>query len=157
MAMAMRKVHSGSSKNKNRRNNRRYNNGNVRPAANSNSNVVVQASILPSPTILQEYEYATEGAADRILEMAEVEQDRRHDWEEEYLRFYKKSLRIGQLFGFVLLLSVILSCVYLATNGHEHVAVYLALIAFFSVALSSLFDSIGRKKHSRRPSRSRKQ
>ena len=153
MAVAMRKVHSGS-KNKNRRNNRRYS-GNPKSAANSN-NSSGQPSVLPSPTILQEYEYATEGAADRILEMAEVEQDRRHEWEEEYLTFYKKSLRIGQLFGFVLLLSVVFSCVYLAVNGHEQLAVYLAVAGFFSVAFASLFESIGRKKSSRRPSRPRK-
>jgi uncharacterized membrane protein len=154
--MAMRKVHSGS-RGKNRRNssNRRHNNVNSRDAANSN-NFNIHPSVLPAPSILQEYEYATEGAADRIIEMAEVEQDRRHEWEDSYLIHYKKSLRIGQLFGFLLLASVIFSSVFLAMNGHENVAVYLALIAFFSVALSNLFVSMSSKRNSRRPSRRKK-
>lgn len=153
--MAVRKVNS-SLRNHNKKNNNRRsgNNGNFRSASNSNRNP--QSSVLPSPTILQEYEYATEGAADRILEMAEVEQDRRHNWEDEYLLYYKKSLRIGQLCGFILLFSVILSFVYLASNGKEIYAVYLALIAFFAVAFANFFASIGRKKNSRRPSRSKK-
>jgi len=155
--MAVRKVNSSlrnHNKKHNNNNRRSGKSGNFKPASNSNRSS--QSSVLPSPTVLQEYEYATEGAADRILEMAEVEQDRRHNWEDDYLLFYKKSLRIGQLCGFILLFSVIFSFVYLASNGKEMFAVYLAVIAFFSVALANFFASIGRRKNSKRPPRSRK-
>ena len=109
-------------------------------------------SILPSPEILQEYEYASEGTVARLLEMAETEQDRRNEWEDDYLRFHKKSLRLGQLFGFILLLSVVWGTIYLGSNGQENVAIALSGSAFFAVAASSLFSEIGRRL-SRRPRR----
>jgi uncharacterized membrane protein len=156
--MATRKLHSGYRNNR-RNNNRRPNNGGSHKLENNANNVNTQHSHLsafPPPSILQEYEYATEGAADRILEMAEVEQDRRNDWEDDYLAYYKKSLRIGQLFGFILLLCVVLSFLYLVENGHEVVAVYLAFIGFFSVALANFFSLIGRIKPLKRSPRVRK-
>ena len=119
------------------------NNGNNRP--------VIQ-SILPSPEILQEYEYASEGTVARLLEMAETEQDRRNNWENEYLRFHKKSLRLGQLFGFILLLSVIWGTIYLGSIGQAELGKVLAGSGFFSVAAASLFSEIGRRL-SRRPRR----
>lgn len=151
--MAKRKVHSGY------RNNRRRNGNNGRPAqavAETRSNdsrggkPAQQQSVLPPPSILQEYEYATEGAASRILEMAEVEQDRRNDWEDDYLRYYKKSLRIGQMCGFMFLIAVVMAFVYLSETGKSNAAIYLAAISFGSVALSNFFSSIGRRRN-RRP------
>jgi len=124
-------------------NNSDHNRNNVRP--------IIQ-SILPSPEILQEYEYASEGTVARLLEMAEIEQDRRNQWENEYLRFHKKSLRIGQLFGFILTLSVIAGTVYLGSLGQDDVAIALAASGFFAVVLASLFSEIGRRL-SRRPRR----
>ncbi len=111
-----------------------------------------QVNFLPSPQILQEYEYAAEGTVDRILEMAEVEQDRRNKWEDEYLAYYKKSLRIGQLFGFVLMLSVVMATVLLAFSGKEEVAKILAGSAFIAVAVANLFSESARKL-SKRPKR----
>lgn len=118
----------------------------------SNTNRPFVQSVLPSPEILQEYEYACEGTVTRLLEMAETEQDRRNQWEDEYLRFHKKSLRLGQLFGFVLLLSVVWGTIYLGSIGQENAAIVLAGSGFLSVAASSLFSEIGRRL-SRRPRR----
>jgi|GEM_PF-6627234 len=107
-------------------------------------------SILPSPEILQEYEYASEGTVARLIEMAETEQDRRNEWENEYLRFHKKSLRLGQLFGFFLLVSVIWGTIYLGSIGQIDLAKILVISGFSSVAAASLFSEIGRRL-SRRP------
>lgn len=104
---------------------------------------------LPSPTVLQEYEYATEGAASRILEMAEIEQDRRNAWEDDYLQFYKKSLRMGQLFGFLLLIVIVFACMSLAANQQAETGLALSAIAFFSVTLANLFSSRAKRKHAR--------
>jgi uncharacterized membrane protein len=112
-------------------------------------------SILPSPAILQEYEYATDGAASRIIEMAEIEQDRRNEWEAEYMRFYKKSLRLGQLFGFLLLISVVFAVMSLSTQGKDDVAMFLAGSAFFSVAIATIFSGGSARKNSRRTRRDR--
>jgi uncharacterized membrane protein len=161
--MTKRKVYSGSG------NNNRRHGGHKRPSSSSSSTSNVQPqrprsnenyrgnrpfqpqSILPSPAILQEYEYATDGAAARIIEMAEIEQDRRNEWEAEYMRFYKKSLRIGQLFGFILLVLVVLATMSLSSQGKDDVAAILAGSAFFSVAIASVFSSGSAKRNSRRP------
>lgn len=153
--MATRKIHSGYKRNR-RNNNRRFDSDAGNKADNSTNDTNNYISAFPPPSILQEYEYATEGAADRILEMAEVEQDRRHNFEDDYLAYYKKSLRIGQLFGFILLLVVILVFFLLTNVGHEIVAVYLAFIAFFSVALANFFSLIGRIKSGKRSPRFKK-
>jgi uncharacterized membrane protein len=162
--MTKRKVYSGSSGNNNRRHG-----GHKRPVQGSNTpssqphsrpknnenyrgNRPFQPqSILPSPAILQEYEYATDGAASRIIEMAEIEQDRRNEWEAEYMRFYKKSMRLGQLFGFLLLVMIVLVTMFLSSQGHDDVAMVLAGSAFFSVAVASVFSGGSQRKNSRRP------
>ena len=110
----------------------------------------VTQSILPSPEILLEYEYACEGTVARLMEMAETEQDRRNEWEKEYLRFHKKSLRLGEIFGFILLVSVIWGTVYLGSIGQDEVAKVLAVSGFFAVAAAGLFSEIS-KRLSRRP------
>lgn len=109
-------------------------------------------SILPSPEIFQEYEYASEGTVARLLSMAETEQDRRNAWEDEYLRFYKKSQRLGQLFGFILLCAITYGTIHLGEIGQVDLAKFLVLTGFGSVAAASLFSEIG-KRLSRRPRR----
>ncbi len=129
----------------------RNNTNNPEANRNNNSRPVVM-SVLPSPEILQEYEYASEGTVARLLEMAETEQDRRNQWENEYLRFHRKSLRLGQLFGFFIIASVIWGTIYLGSIGKDNVAIALSVSGFFAVALSALFSEIGRRL-SRRPKR----
>lgn len=107
-------------------------------------------AILPPPSIIQEYEYATEGAADRLLALAEAEQRRRHQWEDDYLKYYKKSLRIGQLLGTLVLLVAVVGVVVLALNGQENVATTLASFAFGTAILSNLMLSV-KKRHPKRP------
>lgn len=135
----------------NQQNFQNRNNGGNYSDNRNNSRPVIQ-SILPSPEILQEYEYASEGTVKILLEMAQVEQDRRNEWENEYLRFYKKSLRIGQLFGFILLCSVIWGTIYLGSLGQAELGNTLAIAGFSSIAAASLFSEIGRRL-SRRPRR----
>lgn len=167
--MTRRKIHNG----RNRRHRNRNNNNNNNHSANGNHGSENREnnhnenrnrhfredrvgggngqSILPSPVILQEYEYAKEGAADRIIEMAETEQDRRNAWEDEYLRFYKKSLRIGQLFGFIIAIAVIIAVTLLANNGNSDVAKILCVSVFASFAATSIFSGRKRNKFPRKP------
>jgi uncharacterized membrane protein len=62
---------------------------------------------LPSPESLAEYEQISPGFADRIVKMAEKEQVHRH--EQDNLRWpaQKKLLSRGQVFGFILSLSIV--------------------------------------------------
>lgn len=133
-----------------RQNNKPRNNDNQSRGGGSRNTA---QSFLPEPSVLQEYEYATEGAAKRILDMAELEQERRNAWEDEYLRFHKKSLRIGQFLGFLLLVAVVYATMALSESGHDQVAQVLAGSAFLSVALASIFSSRGKNKYPRKPRR----
>jgi len=150
---------NSASKNNNNNNNKRNRRRGGKPRNNSNSvgenyspNIknVAANTPFPAPVILQEYEYAKEGAADRIIEMAEIEQERRVAWEDEYLRFYKKSMRIGQLFGFVILVVTVLCVTYLFQAGKEYAAQFLGALVFGAVVISSFLSGRRRKKYPRK-------
>lgn len=120
-------------------------------SSNGRSSNLYSKSILPPAHILQEYEYATEGAANRILEMAEVEQDKRHSFEDDYLEYYKKSFRIGQVFGFFIIISTMLICLGLVNNGHSLVGIYILITVFTSLTLVNIFSIMSAKKDSISP------
>lgn len=107
-----------------------------------------KSSILPPAYVLQEYEYATEGAANRILEMAEVEQDKRHELEDDYLEYYKKSFRIGQVFGFFTIMSTMIICLGLINKGHSVAGIYMIITVFASLSLVNIFSIISFKNES---------
>jgi uncharacterized membrane protein len=102
-------------------------------------------SILPPPHILQEYEKLSEGATERLLEMAEIEQAHRHDWEDDALRSYTKSHRIGQLFGFIIALAIVGVALYLAVNGYGQTAAVVAASGFLSLTINSLVTAKTRR------------
>lgn len=95
-------------------------------------------SILPPPHILQEYERLSEGATDRLIEMAEIEQAHRHDWEDDCLRAYTKSHRIGQLFGFIAALAIVGVTYLLATSGNGETASVVAASGFLMLIVNTL-------------------
>jgi uncharacterized membrane protein len=113
---------------------------------------------LPDPKLLQEYEYAAEGSAQKILEMAEKEQKKRLQWEESYQLFYKKTQRIGQLFGAIIVIYLIWTVRTLAEQGKDEVASTLAVAGFAMLAVVGVFSSIvGRLRgRSRKPFRKKR-
>lgn len=58
---------------------------------------------LPPPSYLREYETTIPGAGDRIISMAEREQQHRHDWERSAL----SNTTIGLCFGFFIALALV--------------------------------------------------
>ena len=96
-------------------------------------------SFLPDPTCLQEYEYATEGAAARIIAMAEREQTHRLAAERRALAFYRRSYRTGQLCSLLCLIVLIIACVQLTYNGYETMATFLAMSGFSGIAVANAF------------------
>lgn len=90
---------------------------------------------LPSPDILSGYEKVLAGSADRIIRMAEKEQDYRHLLR---LRGQKQQVGItvlGQVFAFVLCLSGIAGGVFLVARDKP--------ITGFSVFFTSLASMLG--------------
>lgn len=96
------------------------------------------SSSIPSAAALQAYEDMSEGAADKILTMAQSEQIHRHKW--EYIALHKALFnhRLGQIFAFLIALSIVLGTIYLSITKDYISASALAITGFMSLSLSSL-------------------
>jgi len=73
---------------------------------------------LPPPSYLRDYETIIVGAADRIIAMAEKEQNHRHDWERSALR----NTTIGLWFGFFIALGLLGGAIYSVSVGQPVIA-----------------------------------
>ena len=82
---------------------------------------------LPPPTMYREYENVHAGSAERILAMAEKEQNHRIAWENEALNASGQETKRGQWLGFTIAAGCIGAATFLAVSGHEVVAAIMAL------------------------------
>ena len=106
--------------------------------------------ILPSPAILKEYDEASEGAADRLVEMAEIEQEHRHEWELAALAAYDRNFRLGQKCGLLLALSIIGSAIYVGHFLHDQYLASMILgCGFASIIVSTMFASKNKRYENR--------
>ena len=80
---------------------------------------------LPPPSMFNHYNEVLPGSAERILRMAEKEQEHRTTWESEVLRVGARDSLIGQALGFLALLVCVGGAIYLALSGNVVVAVVL--------------------------------
>ena len=80
---------------------------------------------LPPPSEFGEYNRVHPGSADRILAMAENEQQHRISTERTALAASVQSSKLGQYFGFSLAVFCIGGGVFLATDGHTVAAIFL--------------------------------
>lgn len=74
---------------------------------------------LPPPAALEQFERSSPGAADRILNMAEREEDHRHEQEREMLQSDKSARTRGQYMAFVLAVIVIVGGIWLISEGKQ--------------------------------------
>ena len=93
---------------------------------------------LPPPGILHAYDEVVQEGAERIMSMAEDEQDHRHEIERGYLSLTKW----GQRFGFLIGFGALISGTYLIATGHS-VSGLIALIAVAGGVVGSLVLNIG--------------
>jgi uncharacterized membrane protein len=90
---------------------------------------------LPAPDVIGGYEKVLPGSADRIIRMAEKEQDHRHALQGRSQTHLVRLTFVGQLFAFVLGISGILGGIYLVKNDKS--------IVGFSVFFTSLAALVG--------------
>jgi len=90
------------------------------------------SEFLPSPELLEGYNYVVEGSAARILGMFEAEQKHRHAWEHSALKTHTFSTILGQILGFVIAVSIFVSAAEIGMSGNSATA---ALIWVFGLAL----------------------
>lgn len=98
---------------------------------------------VPSPKMLSEYEEIVPGLADRLVKLAEAEQQFRHDISTKALDFSYFKDRRGQWMGFLLSAAVLASSFFFAMQGKDALAG--TLITLNLVGLASVF-AIGHLK-----------
>lgn len=81
---------------------------------------------LPPPSMYKGYEEVLPGSAERILTMAEKEQEHRITWESKALNVMEREVFLGQWFGLGIALCCIIAAVFLAASGYQWVASILA-------------------------------
>lgn len=81
---------------------------------------------LPDPSTLVEYNNAVPDAAERIIQMAEKQQQHRMEIEKAVVFSSNRQSSIGQILGFIIALVCIGGAVYLALNGYEKTAIVIA-------------------------------
>lgn len=77
---------------------------------------------LPPPGVLQGYEDVVPGAAERIIAMAESEQNHRHHIQRESTNKHYAFRRTGQFFGLLVALGGLTTAGYIAYLGHPAAA-----------------------------------
>ncbi len=123
-------------------------------------------TIMPPADIIQAYEDINEGAFERIMSMAENEQDHRHAMEHTNLQIYERSRRIGQFFALLTVIVLCYAVIDLTKNGYEYQGMILAICGFGSISVVSILsylktlasnkDSYGGRKGSKPHNKGRK-
>lgn len=111
------------------------------------ANKNINKNFFPDPAILQEYEYAAEGAANKILEQVSFEQEKRIEMEKQIINDLRKTKRIGQLFGLIIVLAVIIATTILALSDYENAAIILSISSFSCIAFVSLLNYLSSSKY----------
>lgn len=90
------------------------------------------SEFMPSPELLEGYNYVVEGSAARIFAMFESEQKHRHEWESRALKTHATSTFLGQILGFLIAVTIFTSAAVIGVHGNSTTA---ALIWVFGLAI----------------------
>lgn len=101
--------------------------------------------VLPAPGILESYEELAPGAVAKIIEMARREQEQRHTWENNYLRYMAYITKIGQLLGFMLAAVITFAALSLGSDGQYGMAIFITLIGYGYLMVAAYISFSSRK------------
>ncbi len=132
--------------------NKRYGGSNYRSQRDDYRADFRPHNILPSPGILESYEEIAEGSVNKILDMAKLEQEHRHAWENKYLKSMAYTTRVGQLLGFALAIILIYSAMALSLEKQDTLASVIVFSGFAFLMIAAL-ASANSRKHINRPKR----
>lgn len=91
---------------------------------------------LPRPADFKAYKEVLSNAPERILLMAEKQQQHRIDSEERIIKADIRESIFGQVFAVLLVVLFLAAAVYLGINGHDWLAV---IVATLSATISAIF------------------
>ena len=113
---------------------------NDQPAESSENEVQTSQGVslqysgpIPPPSILEGYERLLPGAADRILSMAEKEQQHRHQLEKDESVDNRLTVKRGAIFAFIITLSVVACGTYVIAIGKSGAGIAVILGALASL------------------------
>ena len=96
------------------------------------NNIEQKDSLLPPPEILVKYQEL--GKGEDIIKLVKKEQEHRHMLQKKYQLNY----RMGQIFGFILCVLIIIGTFSLVNNGYSTEA-YILLAIFFILTIAVCF------------------
>jgi uncharacterized membrane protein len=96
------------------------------------------SDIMPSPELLESYDYVVEGSAARIMEMFTREQQHRHEWEMKALKTHHFSTLLGQFLGFLICVSVFVSATIIGVYGDKTIAAVIWVFGLAIIVMSGL-------------------
>lgn len=100
---------------------------------------------LPHPDIIAGYEQILPGAADRIVAMAEREQDHRHGMEDQFLDVQSGLAKVGQRCAVVIALAGLVAATILGVANQPAAAAFIAGIDLLSLVGLFIVDvTLGR-------------
>lgn len=101
---------------------------------------------IPPPSALAAYEEVLPGSAERILNMAEREQQHRHDIIERTVRLEGRLGPMGMIFAFIIAITFFVVAAWLIDDGHGTEGTILATVDL--LALVTVFVTRGRGESS---------
>jgi len=94
--------------------------------------------ILPSPEVLESYNYVVDGSAKMILAMFEMEQKHRHSWEIQALKIHQMSAILGQVLGFLIAVSVFVSATIIGMYGDSTIAAFIWVFGMSIIVMAGM-------------------
>lgn len=89
---------------------------------------------IPHPDVLREYDKIIPGAAERIVAMAEREQEHRHAIETKANNASWSIAKWGQIIAFILVLLLLCAGVFFALQGFEVLSITIFSVTIISIA-----------------------
>ena len=89
---------------------------------------------LPPPTVLNEYNRVVPNAAERIIAMAEKEQEHRIKAEQTLIEGEIKQAKRGQIMGFIIAMLLTATAIYLAIIGLTSLSAIIFSVTLIGVA-----------------------
>ncbi len=94
--------------------------------------------VLPSPELLESYDYVVEGSAKQIMDMFVAEQEHRHRWEEKALRTHHATSLLGQILGFLICVSIFVSASIIGIYGSSAIAAFIWVFGMAIIVMSGV-------------------
>lgn len=99
---------------------------------------------LPHPEIIEAYDCIVPGAAKQIMMMFEMEQKHRHEWERQALKTHATTTILGQIMGFLIVVSVFASATFIGLQGDKVIATFIWVVAMAVVIVAGIISFYAR-------------